>query len=53
MTLPEHDSPAALYADAEKAAFAALVHDRMTEEMYRSPVTSFKVQAAGFSKAKP
>ncbi len=27
--------------DAEKAAFAALVHDRMTEEIYRQPVRSF------------
>lgn len=28
---------------AEKHAFAALVHDRMTEEVYGSPVKSFKV----------
>jgi hypothetical protein len=28
--------------DAEKASFAALVHDRMTEELYKQPVRSFK-----------
>ena len=27
--------------DAEKASFAAMVHDRMTEEIYRQPVRSF------------
>ena len=27
--------------DAEKASFAAMVHDRMTEEVYRQPVRSF------------
>ncbi len=29
--------------DAEKAAFAGLVHDRMTEEVYLKPPTTFKV----------
>jgi phosphoribosylformylglycinamidine synthase len=29
----------------ERMAFAALVHDRMTEELYSSPVSSFKVNA--------
>lgn len=28
--------------DAEKTAFAAMVHDRMTEELYTKPVASFK-----------
>ena len=27
--------------EAEKARFAGLVHDRMTEEVYRAPVRSF------------
>ena len=30
----------------QTAAFAALVHDRMTEEIYASPATSFAVDAA-------
>lgn len=29
--------------EAEKVAFAALVHDRMTEELYTKALTSFKV----------
>lgn len=28
--------------EAEKLAFAGLVHDRMTEEVYTRPVASFK-----------
>ena len=28
--------------DAEKAAFAGLVHDRMTEEVYHKPAATFK-----------
>jgi phosphoribosylformylglycinamidine synthase len=28
----------------EKAAFAALVHDRMTEEVYQTPAATFAVQ---------
>ncbi len=35
--------------EAEKVAFAALVHDRMTEEIYRTPVTSFKASWGGAS----
>ena len=31
--------------EAEKVAFAALVHDRMTEELYSKPLSSFKVDA--------
>ncbi|GAX81039.1 hypothetical protein CEUSTIGMA_g8474.t1 [Chlamydomonas eustigma] len=31
--------------DVEKLAFAGLVHDRMTEEVYFKPATSFKVNA--------
>jgi phosphoribosylformylglycinamidine synthase len=30
----------------EKAAFAAMVHDRMTEQVYAAPAVSFKVDAA-------
>jgi phosphoribosylformylglycinamidine synthase len=30
-------------SDADKVAFEELVHDRMTEEVYRVPLTSFKV----------
>lgn len=30
----------------EKAAFAAMVHDRMTEQVYEVPAASFKVDAA-------
>lgn len=36
----------------EKATFAALVHDRMTEEVYQTPAATFAVQtvpAAVFS----
>lgn len=33
-------------ADVEKAHFAALVHDRMTEEVYAGPVKTFKVRVA-------
>jgi phosphoribosylformylglycinamidine synthase len=29
----------------EKAAFAAMVHDRMTEQVYEAPAASFKVDA--------
>lgn len=32
-------------AEAERAAFASLVHDRMTEEVYGAPVASFAVDA--------
>ena len=28
--------------EAEKTAFAGLVHDRMTEEVYVKPVSTFK-----------
>lgn len=31
--------------EAEKAGFAALVHDRMTEELYPAPITTFKTSA--------
>jgi hypothetical protein len=30
-------------AGAERTAFAALVHDRMTEEVYAQPVSTFRV----------
>eukprot|EP00798_Chlamydomonas_sp_ICE-L_P025491 gene25491-11147_t len=32
-------------SEEDKKAFAALVHDRMTEEMYKGPVSSFAIDA--------
>lgn len=30
----------------ERSAFAALVHDRMTEQVYETPIASFQVDVA-------
>jgi phosphoribosylformylglycinamidine synthase len=38
-------SPCSALSPEEKAAFASMVHDRMTEQVYEAPAASFKVDA--------